>query len=171
MKFTLVYELVDVPAKPSREDYIRAAERAAARGGAQRIIIEVNKPVYVERVVEVSQAPKEDAVDLFTALRNAHIDELIIKKEQTWKQGLLDSLHQVARRSCFPRYLLCTDIKWFTQNIAFPLVLVNNIYYLFGFIQVLVERRLEEGVVVLVANKSPLDRATDVSFSLKLTKL
>jgi hypothetical protein len=172
MNFTIVHELIPVPASPKREDYLRAAQHAAERGGAQRIIIEVNRPVYAERVVEESQAPSQpDQEDLFEVIRNSPIEEVVIEKDQPWQKGLFNALHQFARKGFFPRYVLCTDIQWFVKNMGLPLVQVNNVYYLFGFIRVLVERRLEREVVLLVSNKTPLDRATEVALTIKLNKL
>ena len=154
-----------IPLPKSRKEIASMVETVLEKGGVQKIVVEVGKPVTISRLVKSDEVPipKEIIIDdLASAVRNAEIVELLADYYIDIPfRYLFNAFRLIANKGLSPKAMIVKSIedskKWF------GLRQLDTMTDVFG-VELVEHKDTPEDVLIFVATKD----GDDVQLSVKL---
>ena len=160
------------PLPKSRNDILTEVSHIFALGGVQRVIIEVGKPLFFDRLVPKSEADNEvteeipaDAVDLYGAMRNNELLNFELKfGAMSGHEALFKAWRLLSARKLAAKGFLVSNLPVLREWL--DLGEMDSVDDIFG-VPVFRHEEIPSDVIILVA----VDAADleDVKLSLRIT--
>lgn len=162
-RFTSIVEKFPIPETGGRRALVSTVEGIIKLNGVQKIVIELNKPIIVTRLVDGSQEVPQELVndDIMSAARNAEIQEFLSQDNELQFKYLYRAFSKLSEKRLQPKVFLTHKLKELEDWLNLELTSLE----LFG-VEVLEHLELPEDTMLLIA--STFNDPDMVTFSLKL---
>lgn len=125
---------MEVALPPTRRDIVATVERLLNEGGVQKLVVEVNRPIQVTRLVDVSTAlPPEETPpdDLWGQIRNGRMEEMKPKPGMDAYRLLFSAFQSITTRKLKPKILFAHSAAqlraWLGVDGMFPIDMIFGI--------------------------------------------
>jgi len=170
-EFVRISQILELPQLVSgsekRASLMQRIEQALQRGGVQKLIAEIGKPLYIERVVSMVDAlPDEQPLDIYEKARTVGIGEVTRKR---FFSAMLLALNMMAQERMFPKLILTAEPKQLHKQLGGSLVVVGTRVFAFGYIEVIKDNRVPENVSLLIGTESYNTPDYEVGYALAVS--
>jgi hypothetical protein len=165
-----------IPLPKTRGEVIASFSAALHKGGVQRIIVQLNEPISVERLVRVddpaamgADVPAEllEPEDPMMLVRNAPMEELSFSKDLPPFEYLFKAFYFLSQKNLKAKAILVRDMttlrEWLGVDQSF-----FNLYELFG-VEVKQVRDLPKDSAILAAASSEETDVNAITLSIRLS--